>query len=179
MLWKAPLCLSTHFPFSGFHPVGHKTSIQKMHMCVQTSMHIFMHAHIVHENTWRVCLRACAYACIYFSIFFCSLREIYRLDATGWLCTLRTVSVWIMGAGDSARGSWNSKCVKRQDCPRSTRNIVRGLKCTARDQDQVVDPKARRSMMPISADPLWGRELQIATQESQQLFPSNWKYKSA
>lgn len=36
-----------------------------------------------------------------------------------------------MGAGGSARGSWNSKCVERQDCPRAAHGISLGLKHSA------------------------------------------------
>lgn len=111
------------------------TSIQKMHMCVQMSRHKCLHAHIVCENTRTARLRACPYACRLFLFFFppfCSLGEICRLDASGWLCALRSVSGWIMGASGSASGSGNSKCVKRRDCPGSARNIGQGSKRAAR-----------------------------------------------
>lgn len=85
----------------------------------------------------------------FFFPLFCSLREICRLDAAGWLCALRSVSGWIMGASGSASGSGNSKCVKRRDCPTSTRNIGWGLKPAARP-------------MPRSSCSLQGQEKHVA-----------------
>lgn len=129
--WKAPLCLSTHFPLLGFHPVGYK---YPKNACVCADEYAQTSA--CTRGAWKhmKSVFACVSLClqVIFCFPLCSLGEICRLDAAGWLCALRGVSGWIMGASGSASGSGNSKCVKRRDCPRSTRSVGCGSERAAR-----------------------------------------------
>lgn len=149
------------------------TSIQKcICVCRWACINVCTRMHCV-KNTWKACLRACPYAC---RLFFLSPSAALGKFA-GWLCALQSVSRWIMGAGGSASGSGNSKCVKRRDCPGRTRKIGWGSLRVAR---QTPRSSCRLQGQEFLLTPsLQGCELQIATQEYQQLFPGNSKLKSA
>lgn len=111
----------------GFSSSGIQVSKQCICVWRWACINACMHTQRV-KNTWKACLRACPYAC---RLFFLSPSAALGKFA-GWLCALQSVSGWIMGASGSASGSGNSKCVKRRDCPRSTRNSSWGSKPAAR-----------------------------------------------